>query len=384
LPNGWQSGASASFADANFRGQNGWRQVIVRPAEGVDLFETTAPSEDVTHELTVYPQELLKSAPALTSAEFSFRSGEGAVTAPVAPAADGAVARDQAGRALGRFASLVDRRHLTPAFVALALLLAAGWGAMHALGPGHGKTVVAAYLVGERGTARHALSLGLIVTATHTVSVFTLGAIALSASSIVAADDVYFWLSLASGLLVVFLGGGLLYSRARRLVSRATPRAGLSAATHKHSDGSVHEHDHHSHGLEHSHRHGHGHEHPHDHDEEHGHSHVPQAPGWRGLLALGVSGGIVPCPTALVVMLGAIAIDRTVYGLVLVTAFSAGLAGVLTGIGLFLVYGRRFIEGRRFAFLNSGLMRHIQAVSPILSALGILSLGLLLTGRAML
>ena len=104
-----------------------------------------------------------------------------------------------AQKTLGRYASLVEEQHLTPAFVILALLLAALWGAMHALSPGHGKTIVAAYLVGERGTGRHALFLGLVVTATHTISVFTLGLVALLASDVLAAEDVFYWLSLLSG-----------------------------------------------------------------------------------------------------------------------------------------------------------------------------------------
>jgi ABC-type nickel/cobalt efflux system permease component RcnA len=126
--------------------------------------------------------------------------------------------------------------------------------------------------------------------------------------------------------------------------------------------------------------------HDHGHNHHHGHSHLPTQPGWRGIVALGISGGLVPCPTALVVMLGAVAIDRAVYGLVLVTAFSFGLAGVLTGIGLLLVYGRNFLNRRteRLTILRSGFAQRFITVSPILSALGILALGVMLTSRAML
>jgi ABC-type nickel/cobalt efflux system permease component RcnA len=261
---------------------------------------------------------------------------------------------------------------------------------------------VAAYLVGERGNGRHALYLGLIVTATHTISVFSLGLIALFAADIFDADDVYYWLSLASGVLVLVLGGSLLLSRGRTLLR------GRKHVVHTHSH---HEHAHddhtdaaHEHGHSHSHDqaarrailqgrsmvveppHEHLHEGGHRHDHQHGHSHVPTAPGWRGLVALGISGGLVPCPTALVVMLGAIAIDRAIYGLVLVTAFSLGLAGVLMGIGLLLVYGRHFLDRRasRLGFLRSGFAQRFIAVSPVLSALGILALGVMLTSRAML
>ena len=112
---------------------------------------------------------------------------------------------------------------------------------------------------------------------------------------------------------------------------------------------------------------------------------MPTAPGWRGLLALGIAGGIVPCPTALVVMLGAIAIDRVVYGFVLVTAFSVGLAGVLTAIGFLMVYGRRFVteQSSRLTFVRSGWAQRALLVTPILSALGILGLGLMLTSRVL-
>jgi ABC-type nickel/cobalt efflux system permease component RcnA len=368
LPPSWTQGASAAFRDANYEGQPGWRQVVVRPGDGVDLFESTVAMGDVTAELTSYPEDLLESPPNQGSAVFSSRPGE-TLGVPAVPAVDGAQPRDTANKALGRFASLVSRKNLTPGFVALAMLLAASWGAMHALGPGHGKTVVAAYLVGERGTGQHALLLGLVVTATHTVSVFALGGVAIFASSVLQADDVYFYLSLASGLLVLLLGGGLLVTRLRSLFGP--------------SNG-----DHHHHGL-HVHGHDHGHEdndHRQLHEHDHGHSHVPQAPGWRGIVALGISGGIVPCPTALVVMLGAVALDRAVYGMVLVTAFSMGLAGVLTGIGLLLVYGRRLVSGpvSRLGILRSSPVMRLQAVTPVLSAMGILGAGLLLTGQAML
>ena len=367
LHEAWQDGVAASFRDENYGGEPGWRQVVVRPGVGVSLFKGEVTTTDVTAELTVYPQDLLKSPPGSSEASFSFRRGA-ATSVPAAVTPEGpTVSRDAAGKTLGRFASIVSRENVTPGFVLIALLLAAGWGAMHALGPGHGKTVVAAYLIGERGTWRHALYLGLIVTATHTISVFALGAIAIFASNVFSADDVYHWLSIGSGSLVALLGGFLLATRLRRL------QFGRNAEARGHQSHG-HEHPHHRH----SHQHG-------EHDHDHGHSHVPTAPGWRGLVALGISGGLVPCPTALVVMLGAIAIGRTAYGLVLVAAFSLGLAGVLTGIGLLMVYGQHLLAGSRVRpLLNTRLVRSMTMVSPVLSALAILSLGLVLAGRATL
>jgi ABC-type nickel/cobalt efflux system permease component RcnA len=380
---------------------------------------------DVTQGLTAYPGDLLKSPPAVTSASFQLRAGETAAVSPQSAAPNGnAVARDEADRSLGRFASLVATEDLTPAVIAVALVLSAAWGAMHALGPGHGKTVVAAYLVGERGTGRHALYLGLIVTATHTISVFALGAIAVLATDVVAADDVYFWLSLSSGLLVAVLGGTLLLGRLRRLMRDANPfvlslskdaerppafvlqqspaplglrsTGSLSLEGEGWGEGdTAHDHRHHvapahvhsgSHGHDHGHDHEHAHAPDHDHgtDHEHGHSHLPAQPGFRGIVALGVAGGIVPCPTALVVMLGAIALDRAVLGLVLVTAFSVGLAGVLTGVGLLVVYGKRWLERRRLPLAANGVFRRAQLVAPVLSALTITGVGIVLTGQALL
>ena len=370
LLEGWQGETGAAYTDSNFEGTNGWRQVVVRPGDGAALFATSAPIDDVTAGLTRYPEDLLKSAPAVTSASFQFGAGGGATVALTAPAATGnTVARDEANKTLGRFASLIAADSLTPAVIVVALALSVVWGAMHALGPGHGKTVVAAYLVGERGTGRHAVYLGLLVTATHTISVFALGAIAILASDVIATDDIYFWLSLGSGVVVAILGGLLLYSRSRRLI------AARSAQPH---------HDHHDHDAhDHPHDHEHAHHNAHDHGA-HGHSHVPTQPGFRGIVALGVAGGIVPCPTALVVMLGAIALDRAVLGMVMVTAFSLGLAAVLTGIGLLMVYGKRWLESRTPRFVTAGVLRRAQLVAPVLSALAILGVGVVLTGQAVL
>ncbi|HXH23282.1 MAG TPA: nickel transporter, partial [Dehalococcoidia bacterium] len=280
---------------------------------------------------------------------------------PVAPSvAPAGTAGGAAGRTPGGFARLVERQDLTPAFVALSLLAAMAWGATHALGPGHGKTIVGAYLVGSRGTARHALALGLAVTATHTSSVVALGLVTLYASRHAVAEDLYLWLSVASGLLVLAMGAGLFWTRLRAL-----RRRGSAAAFHHH--------DHHA-------------GHPHGHEAPHHHDHAP-APGWRGLLMIGVSGGLLPCPTAIVVMLGTIALDRIPFGLALIGAFSFGLAAVLTAVGLALVYARRLLEapGLRLQPLI-GRARPVVRLAPavpVLSAIAILAAGLVLTGQAL-
>ena len=255
------------------------------------------------------------------------------------------------------------------------------WGAAHALGPGHGKTLVAAYLVGSRGTAGHALLLGLTVTITHTSSVVALGLVTLYASRYIAAEDLYIWLSVLSGALVVAMGALLFNSRLRGLLERrARTRSAIVVAPETASGRRAalkrrrfaapasHSHD------------GPGHTH-----DGHGHSHLATRPGLRGLIALGISGGLLPCPTALVVMLGAIAIERVEYGLALILAFSVGLAGVLTAVGIALVYAGRALSGSRrlSALAGNQLAVNFLQGAPIVSALVILVVGLVLTGNAL-
>jgi ABC-type nickel/cobalt efflux system permease component RcnA len=241
----------------------------------------------------------------------------------------------------GGFASLITRDHLSAGFVLLSLLVAMFWGAAHALSPGHGKSIVAAYLVGSRGTPRHAVFLGLTVTVTHTVGVFALGLVTLSLSAFIVPDTLYPWLNLVSALLIVCVGLSVLRWRVREWRKR-----------------DVFGHDH-----------GHGHHH-------HDHHHQDHALSPRRLLGIGISGGIVPCPTALVVLLAAISLHRVGYGLVLILAFSLGLAGAMTAIGIVAVSAKRVF--RRVDF-DGGLIRFLPAVS----ALVVLGLGLAMTARAL-
>ena len=230
--------------------------------------------------------------------------------------------------------------------VLLFLLLAAfGWGAVHALSPGHGKAMVAAYLVGTRGTARHALALGATVTVTHTIGVFALGLVTLALSQYVLPEDLYPWLTVASGLMVVLVGSGVLRSRIR---------ARRAAAAHAHA-------------------HAHGHAHAHSHGG-HSHTHGPQDLTWRGLVGMGASAGLIPCPSALVVLLGAISQHQVGLGLLLITAFSVGLAATLSVLGLAVVYARGLL-GR----LNVGF--GLATALPSISALVIVAAGLVLTAK---
>ena len=267
---------------------------------------------------------------------------------------------------------------LSVALVMGALLAVMVWGAGHALTPGHGKTIVAAYLIGSRSTPWHALYLGLTVTLTHTLGVFALGLVALFASQYVLPEQLYPWLGAVSGLIVVGLGAVMLWGRVRPLLARRGQ---------EHHHGSYdhgHDHQHHSHEHEHPHDYGHahphGHEHHHTHDHEHGHSHLP--PGadgspvtWRSLLGLGISGGILPCPSALFLLLTAVSLDRAALGMVLVVAFSLGLAGVLTMVGLLFVKGSRVVQ----QLPRVGMWGRFL---PAVSALVIMMIGVWLTAEA--
>jgi ABC-type nickel/cobalt efflux system permease component RcnA len=299
------------------------------------------------------------------------------------------------------------------------------WGAMHAMSPGHGKTIVGAYLVGAHATPQHAIFLGLTTTITHTAGVFALGLGTLFFSQYVLPERLYPWLSFISGLIVVDIGLRQLMHRLRQ--KRVAPKATLEhhsndhshnqpvaatghAAAHIHAHAD-HEHDHvdhhesaHSHGGAHVHAHPtdhhharphshddaddrthlHKHDHPHTHDHGDGHVHSHVTPGsdgepvtWRSLLALGISGGMVPCPSALVMLLSAIALGRVGFGLLMVLVFSLGLAGTLTALGLMLVSARHLFERMPAQVRFARLL-------PALSALVITLLGVGISTQAMM
>lgn len=371
LPVGAARGAYASFRDSNYSGRVGWKEVVVRTGEGVALLESSASTLDASDELRAYPVDQLSSPLNVSEARFRFVAGDQTFSPVVTKSQPGT---KTSSKSLDGFARLIEKQHLTPAVVALALLAAAAWGAAHALGPGHGKTLVAAYLIGSRGTPWHAILLGLTVTITHTSTVVTLGLVTLYASHYIAAEQLYLWLGLISGLLVVVMGGALFLARMRPVLLIR----GVAVGHKDHYERPIHGHDPTNHvhaNLNLADRHEHN---------EHGHSHRPTQPGLRGLIGLGISGGLLPCPTAMVVMLGALALDRVVYGLVLVLSFSLGLALVLTGLGVALVYARSALGAspRLHRLSASPLARQAFEVVPMLSSLIIFALGLLLTGRA--
>jgi len=304
------------YRDENFVDRAGWKEIIARPGAGVTLVASTAPATDRSRELSDYPTDLLNSPPQDLEARVTFAPSATAVT----PAPPMTLRSNAQASSSNAFADLVAQSEPGLGLLALALLTAAVLGAFHALEPGHGKTVVAAYLVGSRGTARHALILGLVVTASHTAGVYLLGGVTFYASRHVVPEKLYPWLSLASGLTIAVLGLALFLRR-----------FGGAGGHHDH-------HDHHHHGP-HAHAHSHeGGDHHHDHD----HAHQPIS--LRALVALGVSGGIIPCPAALVVLLTALSLHRVGFGLVLIVAFSVGLAAVLVAIGILMVYAGRLMS----------------------------------------
>jgi nickel/cobalt transporter (NicO) family protein len=326
-------GSTLGFRDRNFASRIGWKEVVVRSSGGAELRRASVPAVSASDGLRAYPQDELRSPLDVTSATAAFALGAGKGTPP-------AIGEDAAAEHRGGgFEALISRGDLSLGVILLSLAIAAFWGAAHALTPGHGKAIVAGYLVGTKGRPIDAVLLGGIVTVTHTVGVFALGLVTLALSPFIVPESLYPWLTLASGVLVIAVGGSVLVGRFRR-------RA-------------------------HAHHHHHGHSH--DHDNGHSHTHGVDR---RGLLGVGVAAGLLPCPSALVVLLSAIALHRIGFGLALILAFSVGLAATITSIGLVAVLAKR-VFGR--LSLNGPVVRLL----PAASALVILAVGIGITLKAL-
>jgi ABC-type nickel/cobalt efflux system permease component RcnA len=389
---------SLRYRHQNFPDRVGWKEIVAVAGRGVVFEASSVPETDRSRQLADYPMDLLNSPPQDLEARILFRrdgapvagapsatpspapahptTQAGAATSASPPAREAAgpparrsepspgppanafpdgtegrstppsEAQATAGSQSGvrgeplqleankqrtprsTFTDLLTKKELGFGIIVLALAVAAGLGAAHALEPGHGKTVVAAYLVGSRGTAWHAFVLGLVVTISHTAGVFLLGAVTLYASRYIVPERLYPWLGVLSGLLIAGLGFTLFLRR-------------YAGHVHSHHHDHAQGHPHHHHAGDPGHHHHHGHEHHHHH---HDHPTPGEAVTLSGLLALGVSGGIVPCPAALVVLLSAVSLNRIGFGLLLIAAFSVGLAAVLIAIGLLMVYARRFMS----------------------------------------
>jgi nickel/cobalt exporter len=359
--------ATIALTNDAYSDRVGWNAIQALPGTGTDV-DSSVPATDPTDALRAYPQDLLSSPPDDRQATFQVAPGTGRISAP-----DGLVGGDTTTeRSLDGFANALAGGNTHGVLILFLLAAAFGWGALHALSPGHGKAMVAGYLVGARGTPRHAAILGLTVTATHTVAVFAFGLVTLAASQYVLPERLYPWLGVASGAMVIAVGIGVIRSRLRRWRSLRGEVEGQSGA-HEHQD----------HGHDHAHHHGHGDNHEHGHGHDHGHRHHP-APGepitMRGLLALGISGGIVPCPSALVVLIAAISQHRIGLGMVLILAFSLGLAATLTAVGLAVIWSGRLV--RRLRLERRFLGGRLSGALPALSAGLIVVAGVLITVRA--
>jgi nickel/cobalt transporter (NicO) family protein len=319
-------GGSLAFADRVFPTRIGWREITVSARDGARLLRSSVPSTSRSDELRAYPGDLLRSPLDIRSAVVRFVPGTNRAAAP------GLDPTPTPARRGSGFESLVERGALSPGVALFSLLVAAFWGAVHALTPGHGKALVAGYLVGTRGRPRHAFALGATVTVTHTVGVFALGLVTLLLSRFIVPEQLYPWLSLASGVLVVAVGLGVLRSRMRTA-------------------------------------HGHG-------DHHHHHHHHDEALTRRGILGVGIAAGLLPCPSALVVLLSAIALHRVGFGMALIVAFSLGLAATITAIGLLAVLARR-------AFSRVRLDGPVVRALPAVSAAVIVLVGLAITVKAL-
>jgi ABC-type nickel/cobalt efflux system permease component RcnA len=370
---------TVAFSDTNADGRVGWREITADGA-GMRISDADVAATSLSGRLVDYPEELLASPLDERAAQLVATPDGSAAPAPIA---ETAAQPGVVGRGLQQvdrwFTGLVAVQELTVGFVLLATLAALGLGAMHSLAPGHGKTVMAAYVVGREGSNRQALQLAITVAVTHTLGVLILGVV-LSATQTLAPEQLYPYLGLASGLLFAAVGT-LLLRRALR-------------GRHDH------DHDHgHDHGLEpaaipvlagagaaeevaQSHTHDTRHADHRDHHGQHahgGHSHTHELPEggltWKSLIAPGLAGGLVPSPSALLVLLGGIALGRAWFGVGLVIAYGIGMAGTLVGAGYLLLRARRTIE-RRADVRGWSPAARISRVLPVATSGVILLVGL--------
>ncbi|MEU3891482.1 nickel transporter [Streptomyces sp. NPDC029041] len=381
LPSGGKT-VSLGFRGAGAGNGPGWREITAR-GDRMTLAASDVPEKSISDELTSYPEELLSSPADTASAALRVRPGGAALADEESDAPAASVLPRGADRWTRALDDLVARQDLTAGFAALALLIAVVLGAMHALAPGHGKTIMAATAAARGGRARmkDVLPMAASVTVTHTLGVVALGLLVTAGSA--AAPSVIAWLGVASGLLVTLAGASLVR---RALRNRAH--------THHHDHGS-HTHDHHGHAHDHKdHHHGHGHDHDHDHPHDHAHPHShphtiehshggfthshPVAPTLRGTILMGFAGGLVPSPSAVVVLVGAAALGQAWFGLLLVVAYGVGLALTLTAAGYAVVKagsGMTRLLDRRPRWSAGPMAALVRRTAPLGSAFAVLVLG---------
>jgi ABC-type nickel/cobalt efflux system permease component RcnA len=348
----------------------GWREMTA-VGHHVRLVNSPLPETSISDNLRAYPTDLLASPLNVRSARLSVEPGDGRSTVAAGArgpqsTSPGLFARWTA-RAEGTLQGLIGGRHMTPLVGVLAVLLALLLGAGHAALPGHGKTVMAVYLTSRAGRVRDALGVAATVTLTHTGGVLVLGLLLTTVTSL-AGEQLLAWLGVLSGLTVAAVGAGMLRGAGRRKHGHRGQHA------HAHEQGHRHEHGH-----EHDHGYPHDHDHPHEHDHPYAHDHG--APGRLSIVGMGVAGGLVPSPSALIVLLAAIGLGRTGFGILLVVAYGFGMAATLTAAGFALVLLRRRWAGR---FPRAGgRWARIARFTPVGTAMLVLLVGVGLAGRAL-
>ncbi|MGW0614871.1 HoxN/HupN/NixA family nickel/cobalt transporter [Streptomyces sp. NPDC002788] len=374
---------SLGFRGAGASSGPGWREITAR-GDRMTLAASDVPEKSISDELTRYPEELLSSPADTASAALRVRPGGPALAEKESDAPAASVLPRGADRWTRALDDLVARHDLTAGFAALALLIAVVLGAMHALAPGHGKTIMAATAAARGGRARmkDVLPMAASVTVTHTLGVVALGLLVTAGSA--AAPSVIAWLGVASGLLVTLAGASLV-----RRALRDRPHAHRTGHGHGHG-GHRHDHDSPSHAHDHHHDHDHDHSHPHDHGHPHSHPHAiehthggfahshPVTPTLRGTILMGFAGGLVPSPSAVVVLVGAAALGQAWFGLLLVVAYGVGLALTLTAAGYAVVKagsGMTRLMDRRPRWTAGPMAALVRRTAPLGSAFAVVVLG---------
>jgi nickel/cobalt exporter len=414
------SGTTITFEDSAFTDRIGWREIV---AEGsgvtIEADHGDPRTTGVSARLTRYPADLLTSALADWALAITVSPGgailppfsipdadpvPGADTAPTAApkaastaaptltvvgrigAVSEAAAPIPGGVSGGDLPSIFRTADLSPIVLLISLMTAVVLGAGHALTPGHGKTLMAAYLVGTRGTPVHAVGLGLSVTLSHTIGILVLAALIVGAEGLLSPDVVVRSAPVVAAVSILAIGGWMLVGEGRR---RSRIRAAAAAHADAHPQDEAHDHAerdaHADHDSQDDHEHGHeGDRALGDTTHTHGgvpHSHLPVAGStitWRSLFVLGLAGGLIPSTSALLILLGSIAAGRPAFGLVLVIAFGLGMALVMAGIGLALVLARGRLDGVDAA---SPLGR-VSGLVPLVASVLVFGLGLYLTFQA--
>jgi ABC-type nickel/cobalt efflux system permease component RcnA len=370
------------YRDRTEPGRLGWKDVV------------TGTTREPTGELRSYPGALIGS-PRTRTVLAAQVDASGRITADAAGIADESAAADPAAAPLARSNALSDvlaKGASDPLIVIGALLLAIALGALHALEPGHGKTLLAVSLVGARATSRQALVLAAALTVAHTAGVLALGVVVLAATHWIVPEQVYPWLTLLSGVVVTVIGGRALAREVRLRLPFAHAHAHVHPHAHPHEHDHVHApgDQHHVHaadaGVAHGHdHHNDGHDHGHAHDRDHAsldddaHARAHAIPGtapltFRSAVVAAASGNIAPCPAALVVLLAAIALHRVGYGLALIVAFSIGLAGVLTILGIAVVRSAAWLVARP-------QFDRVARFAPLVTSLVIATIGAVMVGQ---